>query len=119
MIDHKVNRLPVVEGERLVGIISRADLVRAFRRTDEEIEREIREDVVEHTAWVPGDAVEIVVDGGEVVLRGEVEKHSDARLIERFSGRVPGVVSVRSELKWSVDDLSRAHVRHATKGGRS
>ena len=39
MIEHRVNRLPVVAGGRLVGIVARADLVRAFTRSDEEIER--------------------------------------------------------------------------------
>src|SRR5665647_3559680 len=45
MVDYAINRVPVVAGDRLVGIVSRADLVRAFTRSDEEIEREIREDV--------------------------------------------------------------------------
>ena len=46
MCERGVNRLPVVKDERLVGIITRADLVRAFTRSDEEIAREIREDVL-------------------------------------------------------------------------
>ena len=47
MCELGVNRLPVVKDERLVGIITRADLVRAFTRSDEDIAREIREDVFE------------------------------------------------------------------------
>ena len=55
MCEHGVNRLPVVKGDRLVGIVTRADLVRAFTRTDAEIERELREDVLARTMWVePG-----------------------------------------------------------------
>jgi CBS domain-containing protein len=42
MVDRKVNRLPVVDGSRLVGIVTRADLVRAYVRPDDELEREIR-----------------------------------------------------------------------------
>jgi len=45
MIERKVNRLPVVGDSGLVGIVTRADLVRAYVRPDEELEREIREDV--------------------------------------------------------------------------
>jgi CBS domain-containing protein len=47
MVERQVNRLPVVEDSRLVGIVTRADLVRAFVRPDEELEREIRNDVAE------------------------------------------------------------------------
>ena len=43
MIEHGINRLPVLLDERLVGILTRFDLVRAFARSDGEIEREIRE----------------------------------------------------------------------------
>ncbi len=47
MIDEAVNRLPVVDDDgKLIGIVTRADLVRAFVRSDEEIGREIREDVI-------------------------------------------------------------------------
>jgi CBS domain-containing protein len=35
MFDHDVNRLPVIEHGRLVGIVSRADLVRAFAQADD------------------------------------------------------------------------------------
>lgn len=47
MLDRDVNRLPVVRDGVLVGIVTRADLVRAFRRPDAQIAREIREDVLE------------------------------------------------------------------------
>jgi CBS domain-containing protein len=46
MIERGVNRLPVVSDGLLVGIVTRADVVRAFRRSDDEIEREIRADVL-------------------------------------------------------------------------
>ena len=41
MVERGINRLPVISRGRLVGIVTRADLVRAFHRPDEEIEREI------------------------------------------------------------------------------
>ena len=43
MLGAGVNRLPVVTDGKLVGIVTRADLVRAFVRTDVDIAREIRE----------------------------------------------------------------------------
>ena len=41
MSEHGVNRLPVMKGEELVGIVTRTDLVRAFIRSDAEIREEI------------------------------------------------------------------------------
>jgi CBS domain-containing protein len=45
MLEHRVNRLPVIADGHLVGLVTRSDLVRAFTRPDPEIERSIREDV--------------------------------------------------------------------------
>ena len=51
MADRKINRLPVVEGARLVGIITRADVVRAYVRPDPELARLVREEVLAKTAF--------------------------------------------------------------------
>lgn len=94
-----VNRLPVVdEDERLIGIITRADIVRAFARSDEEIADGVREAVQRILGLEPG-TVRVVVSGGEVLLSGEVDTATNARLVEFFASRVPGVVTVRSELR--------------------
>lgn len=104
MIDRMVNRLPVVADDgALLGIVTRADLVRAFVRSDEEIAREIREDVVLRTLWIEPEAVNVQVDGGEVVLGGHVESEDDAELVVQLTRRVPGVVSVVSRVTWDPD----------------
>jgi CBS domain-containing protein len=108
MTQRGINRLPVVAGDELVGIVTRADLVRAFARSDEEIKAEIEEQVLEQTLWIDRDRVEVDVAHGCVMLGGTVEARSDAILLERFVGRVPGVVSVYSLLVWDVDDTTRA-----------
>ena len=101
MIDEGVNRLPVIDDEeRLIGIITRADLVRAFVRSDAEVEHEIREDVMRRTLWIEPDTIVVQVENGEVRLSGEVQTKSDAELIPTFVQRVPGVVSVLSKLRW-------------------
>ena len=84
----------------LIGIVTRADLVRAFVRSDEEIAREIRDDVIRRTLWLEPDPIEVAVHDGEVRLSGEVETKGDAELIPSFVQRVPGVVSVLSKLRW-------------------
>jgi CBS domain-containing protein len=107
MLERQVNRLPVVLEDKLVGIVTRADLVRAFHRPDEEILREISEDVLLQTLWISLDRVTISVEGGEVSLAGEMENRTQAELAVAYVSRVPGVVDVHSDLTWQVDDLAR------------
>ena len=53
MLDEDVNRLPVVDADGLlVGLVSRGDLIRAFARPDEEIRREIQDDVIHGAMWI-------------------------------------------------------------------
>jgi CBS domain-containing protein len=104
MLDHAVNRLPVVRQGDLVGIVTRADLVRAFARSDEEIAREIREQVaLQEAMWLETGAVEVQVDAGETTLAGNLRRRSDAEVLPKIVARVPGVVGVRSQLTWSED----------------
>jgi CBS domain-containing protein len=100
MLEHRVNRLPVVDNSGLVGLVTRSDLVRAFARPDHEIEHSIRQDVFLRTLWHSPDRVLIDVSSGEVVLRGEVDSETQADAIQRYTSRVPGVVAVDSYLTW-------------------
>jgi CBS domain-containing protein len=101
MLDRSVNRLPVVEKHgKLVGIVTRADLVRAFVRDDAAIEREIRSDVILRTLWNSPDRFHVHVEGGEVTIEGEVSDAESAELLSRFIERVPGVVGIRSRVTW-------------------
>ena len=104
MVDRGINRLPVVDGGTLVGIVTRADLVRAFTRDDAAIAGEIRNDVVLRQFWVDPGTVTVNVQDGDVTLKGELEKRSLAELLASFVERVPGVVSVDSQLSWREDD---------------
>jgi CBS domain-containing protein len=107
MVSLGVNRLPVVEDGKLVGIVTRADLVRLFTRSDEEIAHEIREDVAGRL-WIASDRLEVDVVHGEVALRGQVDTELEAGLLEKRVLLVPGVVGVSSELTWGADRSGRA-----------
>ena len=101
MLDRRVNRLPVVDRHgALLGIVTRADLVRAFVREDDAIEREIREDVTLRTLWNVPERLTVGVDSGEVTIEGEVADADSAELLVRFVERVPGVVGIRSRVTW-------------------
>lgn len=104
MTDEGIKRLPVVDGSgSLIGIVTRSDLVKAFARSDEDVEREI-EDMVLRTLWIEDANLQIRVDEGEVRLAGKLQRRTDAELLPRFVSRVPGVVSVTSTLRWEWDD---------------
>jgi CBS-domain-containing membrane protein len=106
MLDQDVNRLPVVDGAgRLVGIVTRADLVRAFARSDAQIAAEVREQVTFQQA-LSGDAgvIDVAVADGDVELRGALRRRSDADVLPRIVRLVPGVVEVRSQLSWQEED---------------
>jgi CBS domain-containing protein len=90
-----------VQHERLVGIVTRADLVRAFARSDREIVGEIRDLVaLQQELWRDENAVEVTIDAGDVRLAGQVLNGDEAEVLSTMVRTVPGVVTVRSELTW-------------------
>ncbi len=94
MLDCGVNRLPVVDGGRLVGIVTRADLVRAFAATDERIEREIRDQVLLHELWLDPREFELHVAEGVVEIAGRFDSEEQRDIAALRLRLVPGVVSV-------------------------
>lgn len=97
MLDNAVNRLPVVtKGGRLVGILTRADLVRAFARPDAEIATEIRADILNRVFWVQPETIRVEVNDGAVRIAGEIETATEAEVLLSLVEKVPGVVAVDS-----------------------
>ena len=105
MIDNHVNRLPVVDAEgTLLGIVSRADLVRAFVHTDAELERIIRTEVLVRDMWLDPDKFTVTVHNGAAKVTGTTNRRSTAAIVERLLAMVPGVDSVETDIAWDVDD---------------
>jgi len=98
MVGEGVNRLPVTDDGKLVGILTRADVVRAFSRSDAEIAEEIRSDILRRTFWLEPGRVTVTVVDGAVTLEGEVETAADEEVLPALVARVPGVVAVHAEI---------------------
>jgi CBS domain-containing protein len=98
MLEEGVNRLPVIDDDTLVGIVTRADLVRAFVRDDETIEREIRDEVFGRALWLDPEQLTVTVTDGVASIFGQLGSENDHRAMTALVGRVPGVVSVDSHV---------------------
>lgn len=104
MTGQRVNRLPVTEHGRLVGIVTRADLVRAYVRSDDELLATIRDDVLLRILWLDPSGFKVSVVNGEATIAGQVERRSTAEIIEETVRMVPGIVAVTADVRWSMDD---------------
>ena len=98
MTEECVNRLPVVADGRLVGILTRADLIRAFVRPDPVIAAEVRDDVLRRMLWLTPGVIDVDVRDGEVDLAGELDTEAEVEVLEKLVAKVPGVVTVRSSV---------------------
>ena len=98
MLAEGINRLPVVDGDgTLLGIVTRADLVRAFARDDDTVRDEVvkaaRDDL-----WLDPSRLTVEVVEGIVTIGGEVDSDAEARALVSCARRVPGAVEVVSRL---------------------
>ncbi|MGB3438725.1 MAG: CBS domain-containing protein [Actinophytocola sp.] len=107
---HNVKRLPVVDDDgRLVGIVSRKDLLTVFLRKDEDIRDDIIRDVFQiglGMRTLP-DTVRVGVHDGQVTLDGRLELKSQVSLAEQLARHTDGVVKVIATMTFHQDDTGR------------
>ncbi|MDT9691262.1 CBS domain-containing protein [Streptomyces sp. P9(2023)] len=102
---HRVKRLPVVDADgRLIGVLSRSDLLQLFLRRDRAIQEEILEDVVIRILRLSPAALHVDVDEGRVTLSGRLERKSLAPVFVRLCESVDGVVEVVDRLAYDDED---------------
>ena len=104
MSAYDVNRIPIVEEGRVIGIVTRADILRTFVRADTAITEEVRWKLA-HELWIEPSGLEIVTHNGVVSIVGEVDTQSDVALAQRWAAATEGVVAVDVQgLRYRVDD---------------
>jgi len=107
MESHRVKRLPVVQDGKLVGMVSRADLLHALGNVARELkpvtgdDATIREQIIAECAkqpWAP--RINVVVQDGVAALWGVItdDRKRDALIVA--AENVPGVKQVRDHLAW-------------------
>jgi CBS domain-containing protein len=99
MYTRKVKRLPVVdENGHLVGIVGRSDLLAVFDRSDEEILKEITDDIMLNPFLTNPNALQVTVENGVVTLAGVPETSWAGHEIVKQARHAQGVVAVRDRL---------------------
>jgi CBS domain-containing protein len=111
----RIKRVPVIDRGRLVGIVSRANLVRALlgnlpRADDLSVtsDNEIRDRILAEIAkqsWGPRASVDVRVENGVVELRGAVTDDRERPALRVLAENMPGVKEVRDCIAW-VEPLS-------------
>ncbi len=105
----RIKRVPVIEGDLLVGVVSRLDLLRALlraieaQRSEDRGDDDIREQILAElakAAWVPRDGLSISVKDGIVDLNGVILEEKERAALRVVAENVPGVRAVEDHLVW-------------------
>lgn len=105
MAQRRVDRLPVLDEEdRIVGIVTRHDLLQVFLRADGDIREEVIDTILVRTLWLDRHAVGVTVTDGVVTLEGRLERESEVTIAVRMTRQTDGVVAVVNHLTYRFDD---------------
>jgi CBS domain-containing protein len=101
MYSRRVKRLPVTSEEgKLIGIVSRSDVLSVYSRPDKDIEGEIIQDLILDTFLCNPASYTVTVQDGIVTIEGDPETTAVGRDIIEAARHVEGVVAVRDRLTY-------------------
>jgi len=106
---HRIRRLPVLHGGKLVGIVSRANLMRAVvslmhvasevAKDDASIRKQLNEEITKHQ-WVPVPFLNAIVQHGVVDLWGTILDERQREALKVAAENIPGVKAVHDHMVW-------------------
>lgn len=104
MRERDVKRLFVTDASgKVVGVVSRADLLLAFLRPDAEVAEDVEELLRHEKSVIPG-TFQVRVEDGVVHVEGKVEQRTaEPELVAEIRG-IEGVVGVDAHVTWEYDD---------------
>jgi CBS-domain-containing membrane protein len=107
MYDRRVKRLPVVTAAgRLMGIVSRVDVLAVFNRPDSEIRSEVVNEVLPGILAGNPTGFEVTVADGIVTISGSLASGQVGHMILDAVRHVQGVVAVRDRFSYAADGHS-------------
>jgi CBS-domain-containing membrane protein len=107
MDEERIKRLPVVdESGKVLGIVTRADLLRIFLRLDHEIAVDVERALTGPTGWVEPGRIRVTVVDGVAQLEGRAERRSQIPILVGIAQAVDGVVDVEGRLTYDLDDVT-------------
>jgi CBS domain-containing protein len=104
---HGTHRLLVLDRGKLVGVVSRRDVLRVFLPSDEDIRDEIQREVFQKAPSAGMRSITATVEHGVVTLAGRLERRSEVETARRLVPNIPGVVEVHDQLGYEWNDSVR------------
>jgi CBS-domain-containing membrane protein len=102
MRDHRVKRLPVTNaGGRLIGVVSRGDVLSVFTRPDADIQREAAEEMIAESFVADSRGLGVTVHDGIVTLTGHPETPQAGRDLAEAVRHIDGVIAIRDQLSYA------------------
>ncbi|MGD0705432.1 MAG: CBS domain-containing protein [Trebonia sp.] len=111
MFDRRVKRLPVISDDgKLIGIVSRSDLLSVYSRPDAQIAHQVTQDVILGTFLCDPERFSVAVKDGIVTIAGKPETTSVGLDIIDAVRHMEGVVAVRDRLSYPHDTPYRPRI---------
>lgn len=110
MVAHDINRIPILQDGRVVGIVTRADILKVFTRSDDALVSAARDAILHDLVIDPG-RLEITSVNGVLSIAGQLDLRTERDLVINCLRSIDGVAGVNTDqLRYRIDNLSLGRV---------